>query len=606
MEFDLAKVNDDFANKEFDIKVLWQKLIDVAEKLEANPFYTYPLKKFINEVEKCSQEKNWPMSAICGRLYNLLSGVWFPISSAASAIIPLDEQKKLILHISSLLKKLYEVVPDNAERFLTFDKAVYSISRNLKEHLKTIKKTSLPLLRRRRFKPIIKEGWPQWKKDLITLIGIWGLFEKRNQPEYILKSGLRSFYFFDLSRALYDPRIREDFVHLVQEGVESFLQKLEEEGIETNDILFIDKTYGEGPGTVVLSSLLLKQRYADIQALPSTPWFDRIRGLSLEEKQVYRPVFIDTLTTTGGTLREILERLDEMRCQPTAYLVLIDRSLKGIQHIKGAEKLRIFSLISFNDLVDAGILKPEILLGDIENPIHFALDLKRDSIYEICKFYHKEQMYEEFRERFYELVDRAFNVKENKIYGKIEILGEIEAFKNAVINILILSYNSLKKHLKFISQFNGIKYIKYIYETERYRYPVLCGMSKLLKNRLKGNSVKVDDIIDVFAINYLDISRYVFEQIHKYQRLIPKEKYSRADLEKLAQMGVKKLEEVYKKALDLPSFTFTNKEARAHFIRLRKIYKSFNEIFGKPHTENFLGEKFWEESITSPKCTERK
>jgi hypothetical protein len=516
--------------------------------------------------------------------------------------------------MSSYLKKLSKVVPNNYEKFLIFNKEIDNIKRDLKNYLKNIKKINLSILKRQHLRIKLKEEWPQWKKGLINLIGMWGLFEKRDLPEYILKSGLRSFYFFDLSRLLYDPQIRKDFIRYLEEGIRYSLKQLEDEGIDTSSILLVNKTYGEEPGTVALSSLLLEQRYTDIQLMPIVPWFDRIRGLTLEEGQVYRPILLDTLTTTGGTLREILKRLEKMGYKLGAYIVIVDRSPKGLQYTEEAKKLRIFSLISLSDLLEAGILEPEVLLGDVDLPIYLSLDLNRDTIYEVCEFYQKEDEYKSIRTRFHELVDRAFCINGSKIYGIFDLSREIEAFKEIIINILILSYNSLKKRAPpIISKLTGIEYLKYIEEVERFSSPILNQISDLLRNKLiesftakfeDKKNIKIHDIIDVFATHNLVISKYICNECLKFINMEPKEKYTEEELRKLVEIGMRLLEESDRRRLG-SSYTPSPEERRERFERLYKIYKLSNELFGRPPDEKFLGEKFFEGLLNPPKHRER-
>ena len=607
-ELDLNKKVDEFSNKALEIGGIWQEMLKLAEMLEKNPFYVYPLKTFINRVEELSEKKDWPVSTICERLHNLLSNFWFPISSAASAIIPLDEQKRLVLKISSHLKKLYAIVPDEHEKFLEFDNVAHCIEKSIKSNLEIIEKKNLRVLKRQKRRIRVKEEWPQWKKDLITLIGVWGLLGRRDQPEYIMKSGVRSFYFFDLCRPFYDPRIREHFALLMQEGVEYFLKELKKEGMDTSDLLLIDKTYGEGPGTVLLSSLPFKQRYADMQSLPSTPWFDRIRGLSLETDEIYRPVVIDTLTTTGGTLIEILKRLEKMRCRPAAYIVLVDRSPKGLPHIKEVGDLPIFSLVSFQDLLEARILEPEILLGSIDQPIYLGLELKRDSTFEICKFYKKEGLYQDLRVRLFSLINKAFNIEGDRIFGKTRLSGDIATFRDIAVNILILSYNSLKNRFTFLSKLMSTEYIEYIESVEKHYSPVLSRMSLLLRSELEDTvhtSVELDHIVGIFATNWGFVLDYISECAKELNLITPKEKYSDQELKTLANIGVKLLEKVYGRTLESPGYTFHPEEAKKHLKRLYRIYESFNEITGKPY-EEFLGEKFFEGLITSPEHSKHK
>lgn len=600
----LSKKFDAFPSKVSEIRGIWREVADLAKILEKNPYYMRPLKIFINRVEERSEMKDWPVSAICERLHDLLSNFWFPISSAASAIIPLNEQKKLALRMSSHLKKLAENIPDESNRFLEFDEVMHSIKQSLKSNLKAVEKANLPAFIKQRREIRIKKEWPQWKKDLITLIGIWDLLGKRSHPEYIMKSGSRSFHFFDLSRPFYDPRIREHFADLLQEGIEYSLDELKNKGIDTRDVLFIDKTYGEGPGTVVLSSLPLKQRYADIQSLPSTPWFDRIRGLSLKEGETYNPVVIDTLTTTGGTLKEILGRLREMKREPKAYLVVLDRSPKGLSRIKEARKLPIISLISFQDLLEAGIFEPEMLLGSVDDPVYLGLELKKDSIFEICKFYGREDAYQDLRVRMLSLIDKAFSIEKDRIFGKVRLLGDIAAFKDISINLLILSYNSLKNRLTLLYTLAGIEYIEYIEIVEKHYSPVLSSMSSLLKSKLNDTNcshVEWDLIANIFATNWDYMLGHILKYVKELNLVMPKEKYSNQELKTLANKGVELLENAYRKNLKSTSYTFQPKEKEEHFRRLYKIYESFNDLTGKPYEEKFLGERFFEGMATSPK-----
>jgi hypothetical protein len=597
----LVRVADEFTNRKHEIENLWQKLARLTKSLEANPFYLYSLKRFINEI-KSFEEGSWPISAICKHLYDLLSNFWFSISSATSAVLPLDKQRDLALFLSSCLKRL-NVPPDTPERFLRFNREVLEIEKDIRNRLKAIKKIPLTPLKSQPREIITKLKYPEWKKGLINLIGIWGLFEKRDLPEYILKSGLRSFYFFDFSRPIYDPRIREEFIQYVNEGINECLEDLKRRGVDVKNALLITKTYGEEPGTILLAAVNRKQYHTDIQVLPTAPWFDVVRGLSLEKGEQYRPIIIDSITTTGGTLKEILNRLEEMGYKVGAYIVIIDRSSKGLQFLEKEIRLPIISLISFKDLLEAGILEPEILLGDLDSPIYLTLDLKRDTIYEICVFHHKDDEYKELIKRYHDLICKAFNGD-----GKIKLLKENEDFRNVITNILILSYNSIKKHYSFISKLDGVEYLKYIAEVESNNPLILGQIVRLLSDRFENNvhtSIDIEEVIDIFVAHYHELSNYIFKLTKKYIMEKPKEKYTDEELRKLAEIGAKMLEEDKKKRLG-PSYEPSPEERRERFLRLYRIYKRFNEIFGKPPDEKFLGEKFFEGLPIPPEYRENK
>jgi orotate phosphoribosyltransferase len=572
-------INYKFVDKSREIEALWRKLEKVVIDLEENPFYTYSLKRFINELEKSYQDKGWPVSRIYKHLYDLLSNFFFSICSAASGLIPLDEQKELMLFLSSCLKRLN--MPNTVEKYLMFDREIKNIEDDLRNRLKSIKKV-YPLsftLQHRTIK--VKDEYPQWKKDLILLINEWELFEKRNLPEFILKSGLRSFYFFNFSRLMHDPRIRQKFINCIKKGLEEFRKN---KMVDIDNVLLLTKTFGEEAGTIMLSGILDQSHFSDLQLLPTTPWFDLVRGVDVEDKE--RPfTIIDTLTTTGGTLKEISNRLEEISCKIKAYIVFIDRSTKGLQPPERIKELKILSIISSRDLLEAGILEPEVLLGDIDHPIFLTVDLTRDTIYEICIYYDVGNEYEKLIECYSSLISKAFSGK-GEDYRKFNLLKDDEKFRNIIANILILSYNSLKKkHLPFLSSLDGIEYLKYIEETERKYLPVLSRIRGLLFNEFKSyNNVSIHDVIETFAIRYRKLSSNLFRYVQQYIMKIPKEKFTEEELQKLAKKAVYNMEELLKNELGSRYKPKTQKEIEEQIQHAYNAYKCFNEVFGKPES----------------------
>jgi orotate phosphoribosyltransferase len=472
-------------------------------------------------------------------------------------------------------------MPNTVEKYLMFDREIKNIEDDLRNRLKSIKKV-YPLsftLQHRTIK--VKDEYPQWKKDLILLINEWELFEKRNLPEFILKSGLRSFYFFNFSRLMHDPRIRQKFINCIKKGLEEFRKN---KMVDIDNVLLLTKTFGEEAGTIMLSGILDQSHFSDLQLLPTTPWFDLVRGVDVEDKE--RPfTIIDTLTTTGGTLKEISNRLEEISCKIKAYIVFIDRSTKGLQPPERIKELKILSIISSRDLLEAGILEPEVLLGDIDHPIFLTVDLTRDTIYEICIYYDVGNEYEKLIECYSSLISKAFSGK-GEDYRKFNLLKDDEKFRNIIANILILSYNSLKKkHLPFLSSLDGIEYLKYIEETERKYLPVLSRIRGLLFNEFKSyNNVSIHDVIETFAIRYRKLSSNLFRYVQQYIMKIPKEKFTEEELQKLAKKAVYNMEELLKNELGSRYKPKTQKEIEEQIQHAYNAYKCFNEVFGKPES----------------------
>ena len=182
-----------------------------------------------------------------------------------------------------------------------------------------------------------------------------------------------------------------------------------------------------------------------------------MRGLIDKDICDLHILVIDCLTTTGGTLKEIKNRIEKLGGKPVGFLVIIDRSMEGLKEIDG---IPIYSLVTKGELVDAGIWEPEILIGDIASPSCTALDLINDNLYEICRFYDRVEEYNEIRKKFYQLIVN---------YGNRSIADE---FVNFLINVIILSYNFLKRTVPQISELEGIEYLRYIAEVETLVSPI--------------------------------------------------------------------------------------------------------------------------------------
>jgi len=563
---------------------LRNRVLHVSNLLNKNPYYFYPIKRLINELrERIKKAERVSVFQRC--IHRFLSDLFYSISSAASSYISLKDQKKLGLLLSNHLRQLAEGLGD----LQVFERKLTQAERELKDYLLNIKITSLPRFKERKFQMEFPEEWPLWKKELIQIIGKWCLIEKRESPEFILKSGIRSFYFFNLGRVMSNPTIGNKFESTVKEALADFMEELKRESKQITMDVRLTKTYGESPGTIVLSPPDPELLHGDIQVTPDSPWFDRIREFALEELKGERFILIDDLTTTGATLEEVLGRLELLSVKPTAYVVLIDRSRGKLKNIEETTGVRIFSLLTHDDLLYTRIWYPEILLADATSPINFTIDLKQDTLYDICVYYHKRREdYDELRAKFTRLVKNAVVRMGTSFKKEIEINDEIF---NVIINLLIMTYNTLKKEMLFLSDLNGVNFISYILRVEEKEPKILPAIIGLVLS----NPGHIDQLLDVISVNWHILKEKLYKYIRIYRKMVGKEKYTEEELWKLAEVGVSIIEDMLREEFTAfgENFKFSPEEREERKKRLYENYKLVNELFGKPKGEKVLGEKLW-------------
>lgn len=561
---------------------LKNRLLHVSNLLNKNPYYLYPIKRLINELAE-QIERSEHVSVFQRCIYRLLSNLFYSISSAASSYISLEDQKKLGLLLSNNLHQLAEALGDLQE----FERKLTQVEKELKKYLLNIKTISLPRFKERAFEKDLPREWPGWKKKLVEIIGKWGLIEKRKSPEFILKSGIRSFYFFNLGRVMSNPTIGNEFESTVKEAIIDFIEELKRDHKQITMDVRLTKTYGESPGTIILSPPNSRFLHGDIQVTPDLPWFDRIREFALEELKGERFILIDDLTTTGATLKEVLRRLEVLSVKPTAYVVLIDRSKGELKRIEETKGVRIFSLLTHDDLLYTQIWYPEVLLADITSPINFTIDLKQDTIYDVCMYFHKCEIYNELRARFIALVRREL------MKFKPEEISQINNdFFNVVTNLLIMGYNTLKKKIPFLMELNGTDFLQYILRVEEKDPKILSSIIELIPD----NFSDINTIFDAFSENWQKIGGKIFKYTTLLDKVMGEEKYTEEELERLVEVAIKMLEDHARENLSEvfgKDFRYSAEERRRLKEELLYNYRLANELLGRPRGEKILGEKLW-------------
>jgi len=496
-----------------------KNLKETYEILKTNPYYTPIVKKFINSLEE-DGDYTWPASSIKKQLSQFVSNIWYSISSAASITISADQQKEIMLELRSDLKKLHRELSSKKPNYLIlFYKKIDFLENKWKKYLKNLDRNYISkeeLQKKSFFK--LDSNLPKWKQNLLELIAENNLFLKSDSPRYLLKSGIKSFYFFNNTYAVFDRDIRKDYVKLVIEGINQKINELKRENENVNLIIWLSKTYGEGDSTVLFGSQQIDLPYCDLLMLPHVNWYDIARGLILEKDLPYqKPILIDDLTGTGGTLKEALERLGDLKLTPIAYIGIVDRSLVGLENTELSKKIRIFSLVNRRDLLYAGIWEPEILLANMNTLEWTSLDLTTDTIKEAIIYYGKKESYTTLKKKFDDLIL-------NKIYIFDDdfIISDKELIINIIENIIIISYNTIKDVYPIIKNDAGLEYLEIILEEECEHFYVIDLINKTLYEAINVNNVKNLSLNSFIKIISFNVGKKISENISRLKEQLNK------------------------------------------------------------------------------------
>jgi orotate phosphoribosyltransferase len=586
----LENLEEILYSKREEVTCFSRRLGEIGDLLYESPFYSIKLRKFIQMIDGEAREQEWPLSNVYKRIYQMLSNIWYSTSSAVSAIIPLEEQIEIVKKTGATLKKLSMVLSESSlESYLTFDKTIEKIETNWRRHLGRMKREPLPKVVFSKRKIRIRSEWPQWKKNLLQLIGSWNLLQNRNEPEYLLKSGTRSHYFFNTSFPIFKPETRKEFLKSIQEGINDHILELKKTGVPVNLVVWLSKTFGEGPGSEVFASLDLSPRFADLLMVPDVPWVDWIRGLTYEDAQDFHPVIVDTLASTGNTLKEAFKRLESLHRKPEAYIVIVDRSNDGLKEIQRQLGVPAMSLISRADLIESDIWVPEVLRCSTDNPFWIALDLECDTIREICEFDGALYKYEQLHRTFDRLIIESFNIKNNRLFGEFELVPpkakSLAVFKNIVTNVLIMSYNLLRNNSTLIQEKSYTGYIQYIMESENFGSPILDDLSSFLKKELcscKSESLSMETFYDIFACEHRKISRIMERYLRTFMEMEKNERYSKDEIMSLAEQAQERSQELLRSTLGHRYRHQSEKERQYDVSCIAKTLENFNKLFGKP------------------------
>jgi len=383
-------------------------LLENGDFITKYPSCSYIVRQTLDTLQKFeAQEKDNAVISVVSRFRLFIEEIWNSFSSAISETIEISSQSDLIRKLGEYLKEIGNIlqIEDSSQMIISFETKIGLLRNDFQafgeDNLKLAAKKPPFIKRVENGKPLrFWEGIEPWKRSLVNLIAEYGLLRKNNVPSFLLRSGHRSFYLFNISFLVCVPEIAQKFGQVFERFIDDVKQKIVKKEPRKITLVFMSKAYGEAPGTVMLAfkGAEIESSVVDLPPRPHYDFLDWLRGPAIDKDVLLLP-FDDVLTTGEGARRNIERIESNSSSKLVAYLVVFDRSPRGVKELNG---VAIYSMINREEMINAELWVPEILMVPFETEWHFwaGLDLHHvDYLKEIC-------LYTNRQERYYKLVSK--------------------------------------------------------------------------------------------------------------------------------------------------------------------------------------------------------
>lgn len=540
-----------------------------------------------------------------------LEDLWNESSSAISTLVPISMQLQLVKKIGKLISNFVDLIESYKKGKLSksFSESLDELKERWEKEFQSLAQTIQSAIWKYK-RPIGKpcerkiKLWSDrsWENAFIDVIDKHGLLNESNEPSYLLRSGYRSFYFFnsaDLCHPDIWPKFFEILSQFMNTKVQETLVTTLKEKPELHHILDryfkqgmkriieltpIAKMYGENLGAPVFMSGLASLGFVQRDLAPRSRFgINWLRGPEVEEGLL--SVVLDDLAMRGVGVRESVKRLKNAKnVAPVLYLLVIDRSREGIKSVDG---IPVLSMMDKYGLIRSRLWIPEILLMSIESPLWAGLDLMTDPIKEICTFADAMSQYTLVFDKFCSLLVDSYEISSGSSRASMfEVdtgLSESELIVY-LMNVHILCWNvfipltlRVNRPMEFLNELMRFE------ETDRI---TIDPCSKLLKEALaklmKSSPPPRRDMIHRLIVcseeSLLEHVKNKYVERLKLYMGESFELYSEDELKNLVEEAIIKIRERWRREGRAQDFERYEAEWRQDLL---EAYRRFNVVFGK-------------------------
>jgi orotate phosphoribosyltransferase len=417
-------------------KGLCDVLNRVGAQVSQNPGATYKIPRALGDI---ARYKNQSVSLGDRRLLgqitlieNHLQSIWGAICSASSGYIQLNDQLTILKALCEYMQSLSDCLASDTRDCLE------TLTGEFTEQYEKLRRGIQPIAPKdlTHFDNDRLEKLPEHRREIIRAIIESGAFQYHNEPIFLLKSGYRSFYFFNGARLTHHAPSARIFPKLIAEKVKQIISRNDAPARDKIALGFARRITGEtGGASSMAGSLAAELSLPSVTLPPEKPesFFSRTDGSSLSNDT--KIVLIDDVVVTGDSAsRHVMRFEKELKRAVYGYFTILDRRIgfrpSPLEHVvfsSGATK---------EDLISIGLWKPEILCISPESPLLSAIDLTADYLLEISLYLGRSlEDYQNLRQDMVQLA-RKISCQE---------LPNENIRTNYIINLLMLTFLDLEK-----------------------------------------------------------------------------------------------------------------------------------------------------------------
>lgn len=340
-------------------------------------------------------------------LENQLHATWDSLASATSGYVPLSTQLDAIRELGEYLVFAADAV--NSPESSTYKRLVERTGafaeqwRYLRLHTARVEPRPTQLAQ-----PEFLNRLEPEKQDLIRLALESGALQEVDEPRFMLRSGYRSFYFFNGASLTHHANTAGPLSEYVAPELDRLLKKAGKPRDETR-LAFALRAVGETSGIASMAGALAEKTHVSCITLPpAVPkgFVDRVDGTAPKDAKYL--ILVDDVSVTGGSAVSHVQRYEgSIKGSIIAYYVLLDRRVGP--RPEPLTRVSFSSALAKEDLIRARVWTPELLRIDAASELLPSLDLTCDYLYEIGLYQgHPTGEYDRLRQSFNAIAESMF------------------------------------------------------------------------------------------------------------------------------------------------------------------------------------------------------
>jgi len=586
---------------------------DLAELLQENarflchyPSCSYLVRLTLRTLEKESESINDDIIALVIKDFvEFMYSAWDSGTSAVSATLDIPLQIEFIReHIALYMQQMAEILKmENWKEYRVREEAWLNDFKKIAGIAQTKWKEYKPSKRDTAKKLRLLDQLKPWEREFLTLISKYALLREQKEPVFLLKSGYRSFYFFNASHLVSKGVNAQENLEIMQRfknALKSFTDEIRASLRHTGRpivFLLIQKAYGEDPGTSVLAGTFTELGIPTAFLNPHmpSPSFDWPKGAILEGNPLLVP--FEDVVTTGEGMEKIVQRYRQMTGEdPPIFPVIFDRSPFQNPGLEQVDGIKVTSMVNMEKLVKAQIHDPEILRLSVASPWWSSLTelFRHDYLKEIYLFGERDNPgYNRISQKLGELIKDSYEIEGNKpayLFHSFNTDRPLSDITRYLINVHILYWNAI-----FDISFGGrisrledpVEYIETMLRIEETQRPTTIICPAMLKRGLEGIAFPKlidpwDKIHRIFVLKSADIIDFLKDKYKECEilNMSERESITLGEAYSIIDETLESRREIYKR-FNRDIRSTVEEEPKLRELMLRHL-KQFYEIGEKP------------------------